>query len=499
MPAPDDGPESSPLIQASDEDTESREQQKADIFEWGKVAIQNAALAATFLVLYAFADILRYISTVRLVELGICREHFLQSDPQSEEYYRNIPEHLCKLPSIQQRLAHLRGYLAALEAIVGLVFTLPYGLLVDRIGERLVAGINVIGYLLSCAWIIVVCYCWQIFPIWSAVLAPLFRIIGGGSPILSSIIYSIAAKSTPDSSRSLCFFFFMAAQLLTEIISITVAAQLLDHNLLFTLMIINFPVGLLCLATLSIIRPCATHPAAPLLRDGYESVRGSATKVLGSIRGSSHVLSELLQDSNVVALLVTVPVAKLVNPVTELMLQYIAKKFDLSLASASRALSIQAIESLIIFIVILPILKRVFEVRLHIVSAKADLFIAQYGFLFMSAGCIIMAVSQSLAAFIAGLFVFTLGCSTRPALQSLLTDLVKREHISVLYAIIAVCDGIGSAAGAFILNRSFAIAIGWDNKLYLGLPFVIGMACYILGFVGSMLVRGDALLLNRNG
>lgn len=195
MPEPDDGLESSPLLQASDE------QPKADNLKWSKVAIQNAFLAATFLVLYAFADILRYISTVRLVELGICREHFLQSDPQSEEHYRNIPEHLCKLPSIQQRLAHLRGYLAALEAIVGLVFTLPYGLLVDRLGERLVAGINVIGYLLSCAWIIVVCYYWQVFPIWSAVLAPLFRIVGGGSPILSSVIYSIAAKSTPDSSR----------------------------------------------------------------------------------------------------------------------------------------------------------------------------------------------------------------------------------------------------------------------------------------------------------
>ncbi|KAM6477532.1 hypothetical protein HDV62DRAFT_373165 [Trichoderma sp. SZMC 28011] len=176
------------------------------------------------------------------------------------------------------------------------------------------------------------------------------------------------------------------------------------------------------------------------------------------------------------------------------MLQYIPKRFGLSLASASRALSIQAIESLILLVVILPILKKVFEVRLHIVSAKADLFIAQYGFLFMSAGCILMALSQSLGAFISGLLVFTLGCSTRPALQSILTDLVKREHISVLYAMIAVCDGIGSAAGAFILNRSFAVAIGWDNKLYLGLPFVIGMACYILGFAGSMLVGGDALL-----
>lgn len=128
----------------------------------------------------------------------------------------------------------------------------------------------------------------------------------------------------------------MAAQLLTEIVSIMVAAQLLDHEFLFTPMMLNFPVGLLCLVTLFVMRPDATQPTAPLPRDEYESERGSATKVLGSsIRGSSRILSELLRDRNVILLLATVPVAKLVNPITELMLQYIPKKFDLSLASVS--------------------------------------------------------------------------------------------------------------------------------------------------------------------
>ena len=87
-----------------------------------------------------------------------------------------------------------------------------------------------------------------------------------------------------------------------------------------------------------------------------------------------------------------------------------------------------------------------------------------------------------------GLLVFTLGCGARPALQSLLTDLARREHISILYAVIAVCDGIGSASGAFILNQSFAMALGWDSQLYLGFPFIIGIACYVFGFIASMSV-----------
>lgn len=166
-------------------------------------------------------------------------------------------------------------------------------------------------------------------------------------------------------------------------------------------------------------------------------------------------------------------------------------------------------------IVILPTIKEVAQIRFHVISTKVDLYIAQFGFLVMSFGCFIMAFSQTLIVFIlgtsttlvcstltnatvSGLLVFTFGCSTRPALQSVLTDLVSREHIAVLYTVIAVGDGIGSAAGALILNRSLAIAIGWDDKLYLGLPFVISAACYIFGFVGSLFAGYRALQRKRN-
>jgi hypothetical protein len=52
--------------------------------------------------------------------------------------------------------------------------------------------------------------------------------------------------------------------------------------------------------------------------------------------------------------------------------------------------------------------------------------------------------------------------------------------------VIAVGDGIGSAAGALILNRSLSVAIGWDDSFYLGFPFLLAATCFMLGLVGAL-------------
>jgi uncharacterized membrane protein len=67
-------------------------------------------------------------------------------------------------------------------------------------------------------------------------------------------------------------------------------------------------------------------------------------------------------------------------------------------------LSIQAVESLILLIAVLPIIKEVAQIRFHVISTKVDLYIAQFGFLVMSIGCLIMAFSQTLIVFILGKF-----------------------------------------------------------------------------------------------
>ncbi|OKL58375.1 hypothetical protein UA08_06366 [Talaromyces atroroseus] len=479
-----DAIESSPLLRSSD-DIRSRTDEgihataEANDAKWTGGAIRTACLAAAVLVLYAFADVLRYTSTVRLIEVGVCREHH----PEIDLHEAPAAEDPCKSPPVQQELARLRGYLSALEAIVGLLLTLPYGLLVGRLGEPLLAGVNIVGYLLSCAWLIIVCFYYNAFPIWIVVLSPLWRVLGGGTPFLASVIYSLVTKHVPAANRSLCFFLFMAAQLWTEIVAIMLAATLLEHEYLFTLMMLNFPLGLLCLITIFMLRLDNNRSASADVEDELDN---EPVDLVSSIRRSLRILPQLLHDRYIVVLLSTVPVAKLLNPIMELMFQYIPRKFGLSLAWTSRLISMQALESMIFLVALLPLAKRIAQTRFHLSPIKVDLSIAQYGFLVMIVGCLIMAFAQSLIIFILGFLIFITGLSTRPALQAVLADLVSPEHVAVLYTMMAVGDGIGSAAGALILNRSLAVAIGWDDKIYLGLPFLIAAVCFMLGFVGSI-------------
>ncbi|KAK6086077.1 major facilitator superfamily transporter [Seiridium cupressi] len=400
MSAVDEPTEASPLlIKPAGSTPPSEEQPPSQDLGWTKDATRTAVLTTAFLTLFAFADILKYVSTIRLIELGVCREHYLETDPGLVGGNGMIPEHLCKSPAIQQSLAHLRGYLSALEAIVGLLLTVPYGLVVARLGERLLAGINVVGYLISCAWLIAVCFYWSVFPTWTTVLSPLFRVVGGGSPFLSSLVYSIAAKHIPVSKRSLCFFIFLAAQTITSTIAALVTAALLDHGLLLMPLMLNFPIGVLCLLTLVVLHIDNSSESVPGCDNEQDADKSNTFR---SIRHSIRILSEALRDRNVLILLATVPVAKVVNPIGEVTWQYVPKKYGISLAA------------------------------------------------------------------------------------SVLAGLVSREHIAVLFTVVAVADGIGSAAGAVILNWAFAIALGWDNSLYLGLPFIIGAASFVIAFMASV-------------
>ena len=146
------------------------------------------------------------------------------------------------------------------------------------------------------------------------------------------------------SLRSSGFFIFLAAQTITSTIATLIAASLLDNGLLFLPLLLNFPIGLLCIGCLAVIHSTkSSEPAASRrtdeLDDGDEDDnKNNANSKHGnlnasqSIRHSARILREALQDPAVLMLLATVPVAKAVNPIGELTWQYIPKKFGISFA-----------------------------------------------------------------------------------------------------------------------------------------------------------------------
>ncbi len=66
------------------------------------------------------------IPMFRLVEDAICHLHY--GKPLSEP----VDERLCKVHEVQKELAYLGGLSAMINSIVGIIATLPYGVLADR-------------------------------------------------------------------------------------------------------------------------------------------------------------------------------------------------------------------------------------------------------------------------------------------------------------------------------------------------------------------------------
>lgn len=83
-------------------------------------------LLAVLMFSIATSGMLILIPIFRLLEDAVCHLHY--EKPRSEP----IEEQLCKVDGVQQELAFLGGIGAMLNSVVGLLSTLPYGVLADR-------------------------------------------------------------------------------------------------------------------------------------------------------------------------------------------------------------------------------------------------------------------------------------------------------------------------------------------------------------------------------
>ena len=121
---------------------------------------------------------------VRLLELAVCREYYIQRDPAviGPPPGSYVDEALCKLDDIQANLAYLRAWKSTLMTIPGILFhsihlplygssslilpwctftgiflTLPFGRLADKWGRKPVMILGLGGQISAYLWVLVVC------------------------------------------------------------------------------------------------------------------------------------------------------------------------------------------------------------------------------------------------------------------------------------------------------------------------------------------------------
>jgi hypothetical protein len=114
-------------------------------------------LYGLFLLISTFGDNIKIGPEVRLYELLVCRRYFLEHDPSKIDKDGNVEEGYCKLDVIQGELSVLRGWVFSWFLLVGTLVTIPYGVVADSIGRKIVVAASLISVTLPKAWIIVVC------------------------------------------------------------------------------------------------------------------------------------------------------------------------------------------------------------------------------------------------------------------------------------------------------------------------------------------------------
>lgn len=114
-------------------------------------------LYGLFLLISTFGDSIKIDPEVRLYELLVCRCYFLEHDPSKVDENGDVEESYCKLDVIQGELSVLRGWVFSWFLLVGTLVTIPYGVVADSIGRKIVVAASLISVTLPKAWIIVVC------------------------------------------------------------------------------------------------------------------------------------------------------------------------------------------------------------------------------------------------------------------------------------------------------------------------------------------------------
>jgi MFS family permease len=85
--------------------------------------------------------------------------------------------------------------------LLGLLFAIPYGILADIRGRRLVIALSLTGAILSNSWVFLVFFSEGAMPFWTIYVYPQLQYIGGGGFVLGAVTMAIVADIVPSESR----------------------------------------------------------------------------------------------------------------------------------------------------------------------------------------------------------------------------------------------------------------------------------------------------------
>ncbi|KIW01116.1 uncharacterized protein PV09_07404 [Verruconis gallopava] len=422
----------------------------------------------------------------RVLESIICRRYYTVHDPSliGSDGGDGVAERHCKNHVVQGDVAMLKGWLTTIESCVVLLVGVPWGYAADLWGRKPILIIWITGVALRAAWIQLVCFFWQTFPIQAIWGAAAFALIGGGHAMTSALLFTLVTDVIPEERRASRFFQISGSANVTKVVVPLISAELMKVSpwlpmlLGLALLLLAVPQALILPETKDYLTEAVPTTSGSVSETSSTCCSSSLASWSQIKRAGEDVVAFLAADTRLLLLVPAFLMHMLVMN-KDITLQYISTRYSLTLADATFILTLRSGLVLSLMLVLYPALSHFLRIRLGMHSQRIDLLMARCCVVSAGFGFFMIAFAYSLPMLLSSMVVNTLGSGLHLYLRSVATSLVELHQMARLMTFMSWIDTIGlmiaSPFIAWLFERGIEV-----GGLLTGLPFLFCSAMYTI-------------------
>lgn len=226
---------------------------------------------------------------------------------------------------------------------------------------------------------------------------------------------------------------------------------------------------------------------------------GSFTNTLRSILASFVANSAFLfKDWRILFFGATYPIRMLVSPLGSLLLQYVSKRYQWTLARVTYISSFEAGMSMLALLFLFPSLSTYLLKKKGLNVSRKDLFLARIGVSATAIGILLTGFAPTIFILFIGMGIGSLGSGAGSASRALMTSYVQPNEVARLYTALSIVETLGLTAGGPVVAGLFKtgmdnVKTGLYGDAWLGLPyFIVGVLLGVVAILMWMLRLADS-------
>ncbi|KAK0624388.1 general substrate transporter [Immersiella caudata] len=436
-------------------------------------------LLAILLFTVTTSGMLIVVPIFRLVEDAVCHSYY------KKDHSEKIDERLCKVDEVQGLLAYLGGWAAMLNTVIGLIATLPYGVLADRIGRKPTFILAYIGILLAFGWSPLMLGIVQTTNLYLVMIGSLFFLIGGGIPVAMNSLTAMAADVSSEAEKSTSFLYLSFGAVFGTLVGPVTAGILMEKVSPWAPIILVFFITPFVFILLLFLPETLTMQRKAPATEGTDPTPPTSKKPFREAMDELLVSIALIKNNNILLCMVNFFIQPAVFAAYSSTLgQYVSKYFGWTLAETSYLLSPPLGILHLVVILLVPWVSGVLTSttgRFRLSIFRKDLLITRVSLLLMVIAAVMEGFSQEIVLFLAGLTIGTFGSANGPLLRAIATSYVELNQTSRLYALMSLMETSGAIIGGPVLAQCFNIGLA-KKGFWRGLPWF-----YVAGLVSLAL------------